>query len=332
MLIDPGYKINNLSNQLEASNYEPSVSLERSCIFGLDCLDDGLKRIFSDDLILIGAPTGMGKTQLCAHLAVENAKIGKKVYYVALEASENEIKDRILYRLYTKHYFDDEFRQFTKVDVNFINWSCGELNEVFLKYKVSIESEMQDYPERIKIITRTKEFSIKTLEKLNNIAKVDKPDLYIIDHAHYFDYDTTNDNKALKDITMACRDITQLHGIPVVLIAHLRKKSKDSDAVAGLEEFHGSSDLTKIATRVITLSQGAARDKLIQTFFRVSKDRRGSQLTRYITVCEYNLDLQSYDKSNYYIGKFDTNKLFQPVSNEERPGWAINSTPMLARM
>lgn len=335
---DPGFKVNRLNDQFVASNYLPSTRTDKVCQFGLECLDDGLVHIFQDDLILVGAPTGMGKTQLCTHFAMINAMNKKRVYYVALEAAENEIKDRILYTLYTKYFYADTHKAWPKAAVNYLNWSVGKLRPEFDKYIVDVEAELQEWPSNINIVSRTSHFDVTSLERLVNYAKMDQPDLFIIDHAHYFDTDAANENRALKEITMACRDVTQLHGIPVILVAHLRKKQQNifDDPVPGINEFHGSSDLTKIATRVITLSQGAMRGTEVDTYFRVAKDRRGSQLTKYITACKYSLEHQSYLRPNYVIGDFKYEKgagnVFTSCGNEDRPKWALNARPPTASM
>jgi replicative DNA helicase len=59
---------------------------DKNCYFGVTYLDAALKGICPNDLILIGATSGAGKTELCAQIARINAKLGKRVNYIALEA------------------------------------------------------------------------------------------------------------------------------------------------------------------------------------------------------------------------------------------------------
>src|SRR5690606_36783680 len=67
-------------------------------------------------------------------------------------------------------------------------------------------------------------------------------DLIIIDHVHYFDWAEDNDNRALKEIIKAIRDIALQKAVPVILVAHLRKRDRNNkDLVPGMEEFQGSS-------------------------------------------------------------------------------------------
>jgi replicative DNA helicase len=60
-------------------------------------LDDYLRCIMPNDLILLGAETGAGKTELARHIGAANARNGKRVYYFALEAEDKEIERRTKY-------------------------------------------------------------------------------------------------------------------------------------------------------------------------------------------------------------------------------------------
>ena len=66
--------------------------INNSGYFGIKYLDAALHGIKPNDLILIGASSGAGKTELCTHIAKTNAKLGKRVRYIALEAEKNEIE------------------------------------------------------------------------------------------------------------------------------------------------------------------------------------------------------------------------------------------------
>src|SRR5690606_17377988 len=95
---------------------------------------------------------------------------------------------------------------------------------------------------------KTKTFG--TNELLLAVAECSKDtDLIIVDHVHYFDFDDDNENRAIKDLAKIVRQLSIEEQKPIILIAHLRKRDKKNpDLVADLEEFHGSSDLYKIAT------------------------------------------------------------------------------------
>jgi hypothetical protein len=62
-------------------------------------LDDLLRGIAVNDLIVLGAETGAGKTEFARAIAASNAKQGRRVYYFALEAEPKEIERRTKYAI-----------------------------------------------------------------------------------------------------------------------------------------------------------------------------------------------------------------------------------------
>jgi replicative DNA helicase len=73
-----------------------------SCLtFGVQFLDEAVGGIYSNDLVLYGAKTGIGKTQLATITAMANAANGKRVHFFALEAEQHEIERRIKYQILT---------------------------------------------------------------------------------------------------------------------------------------------------------------------------------------------------------------------------------------
>ena len=72
--------------------------------FGVRYLDDAMKGISRNDLVLVGAPSGAGKTQFCVNLALKNSEQGKRVHYIALEAYEGEIERRLMFQTISNIY------------------------------------------------------------------------------------------------------------------------------------------------------------------------------------------------------------------------------------
>ena len=70
--------------------------------FGIDFLNDVTGGIFKNDVIVISAHTGIGKTDLSTIIAQHNALEGRNVYYFALEAFQYEIELRIAFKI-AKH-------------------------------------------------------------------------------------------------------------------------------------------------------------------------------------------------------------------------------------
>ncbi len=88
-----------------ASEIRPEVdgSFAQSMIpFGVQYLDRALSGIFPNDLIIVGAATGAGKSELATTIAIHNAELGNRVAFFALEAHHGEIELRTKFKLYAR--------------------------------------------------------------------------------------------------------------------------------------------------------------------------------------------------------------------------------------
>lgn len=101
--------------------------LDRQLRFGVDYLDDSLRGILPDDLILLGASSGAGKTQLCCNIAYANLEDGKTVHYIALEASRFEIERRLKYPMVFERFISDQHRPRLSRQLNYPDWLLGKL-------------------------------------------------------------------------------------------------------------------------------------------------------------------------------------------------------------
>jgi KaiC/GvpD/RAD55 family RecA-like ATPase len=268
--------------------------------FGVQYLDDAMEGILRNDLILLGARSGAGKTQTCVNIAKANIEKGKKVHFIALEAEYLEIERRIKYQLFAKYFFNDPERP--NLEISFQKWMLGDYIKSCAKYEAEAASEFMDGYENLYTFYKQDTFDINTLITAVLECK-DETDLIIVDHVHYFDYDDDNENKSIKEIAKTARMLTLEHGKPIILVSHLRKRDRYfNDLVPSLEEFHGSSDLYKIATKVFTIEPGERCDSSkLETYFRIVKNRFDGSVTRYIACCNYLIKEGVYEK-NYKIG------------------------------
>lgn len=292
--------------------------------FGNEFLDQAMRGIFPDDLVLVGAPSGVGKTQFSTNLALKNVMNGKRVHFFALEASVGEIEDRLRYSLFAKMFYADTSRE-TGVILNFTDWILGKFDKFEEKYRAQVTEQFEKLT-GLWTFYKDSEFRIEGL--IENIMLVaSNTDLIIIDHAHYFDLDDQNENRALKEIAKTIRSTSQIVEKPVVLIAHLRKRDKISkDFMPGIDDFHGSSDLTKIATKVILISKGGMTGSTrSETYFRIVKCRLDGSLTNYIGKSLYNFKTGDFDQQ-CWVGRLSYDEkgkqFFDGISREEdRPYW-----------
>lgn len=309
--------INRLQKLQEASQDYP-----KPMAWGIQFLDKATLGILPEDLWLVGAPTGVGKTQLCMKVALTNIRAGKKVHFIALEAQQNEIEQRMLFTLYSDAFYADPDRK-PGVYLRYRDWKIGKYDSFLPKYTDLVNEETSKFT-GFSTFYRTGKFGIKEFN-LATLEVSGETDLIILDHIHYFDYEDQNENKALKEITMEIREINQVIGKPMIVIAHLRKRDRfNKDLVAGLDEFHGSSDLTKIATGIISIGKGEmvmGTQTKTNTYFRVNKCRDAGDLTHYVGKIIFDSKKGDYE-STCTIGKLSTDRTeWTGLTTEEVPWW-----------
>ncbi len=305
--------------------------------FGVNYLDKATGGILPNDLIVLGASTSAGKTEIASIIAQHNSKTmseseGKSVYFFALEAEENEIQKRLLYRLFvdlwnttnnnTVYYRDFYLNNYTR----FSPQERVEIDECIKKARYKLRNE-NDF---LKVFYRTHgNFGIKEMNQvIDNIQ--DSAKLIIIDHLQYLDYEGTNENQGVKDLCKRLRDMALLYGIPIILVSHLRKKNMiDKKIIPSLDDFHGTSDIVKIATKVILLSsynnENITEPYRYSTLVQVAKSRVDKIGASFIGELIYNSKYNKYE-DNYALGKtVDCYLEFKPLTNmREVPIWFKN--------
>lgn len=290
--------------------------------FGLAYLDDALVGIAPDDLILLGARSGAGKTQLCVNIARNALRQGKKCHFFALEADRHEITRRIKFETFQKLYKAKHGRA-----CDFQRWSLG----LYLPHESDLEAKANDIFAKefgagdLQVYYKRGDFTAaKMVEEVLKISS--KTDLIIIDHIHYFDLHDDNENRAVKEIAKTARDLVLEQGKPIILVSHLRKANKENNYYAPtLEEFHGSSDLYKIATRAITLGPGDFNPEsgVAETFVHIAKNRFDGSVNRYTGRVAYNIERGCYEQK-YEVGSCyqKRDREFETLVGNDRPRFA----------
>jgi hypothetical protein len=318
--------------QLSSSAYTEYQARVKSSgdqlVFGVDFLDSALRGICKDDLILLGAPSGVGKTQLCCNIALANMANGKKVHYIALEASEFEIDRRLKYPLVAERYYADPLRQPLPVKLNYTDWLLGKFVVELQNYEMDAAKYFESAYGDLFVHYKGDNFGLKEfIDAVLYCAK--DTDLIIVDHVHYFDLDDDNENRAMKAIAKTVRSLAIEEQKPIIMVAHLRKRDRHNDDLcAGMEEFHGSSDLFKIATKVITVAPGKpTQDGLFETFFRIPKNRNDQGPTKFLAREFFSPKKGGYEKDRYQLGWADQKRSvgFELLDQTYWPDWARRS-------
>lgn len=296
--------------------------------FGINYLDDSTGGILPHDLILIGAGSGVGKTEIACRIALENLDRGKRVHYIALEAERREIERRIKFQMLAERFYNDPKRPYE--NLSYRKYALGEFSDTLKTYTRSSLEGSEARLKKLRTLYKTGDYGLNQFVESVLYASGDT-DLIILDHIHYFDLDEReNENAAIKTIIKTARKMALEEGIPIVMIAHMRKSMRGEmrELAPSMEEFHGSSDLYKIATKVITFSGGSLSPGLgYETYFRVCKNRIDGTATRYIGRHHYDTRKNAYTH-DYKIG-WATQTVaegFGELGQDFQPAWTRYKT------
>lgn len=313
------------SGQLSRQERIERAALGRNRLcFGIEFLDDALAGILQDDLVLLGAPSGVGKTQLCCNIALANLENGRRVHYVALEASRFEIERRLKFPLVMERFYSDKDRPRVDKKITFTDWLLGEFSEALSRYDDEVDALCETAFRDLSILYKSDRFGVNDLIEAV-VSSSSEAEIMIIDHVHYFDFEDDNENRAIKQIAKTVRTLALEEQKPIILVAHLRKRDRNNEElVPGLDEFHGSSDLYKIATKVITFSPGKLTEEgTYETFFRTPKNRLDGGVTRFIGKEFFSPRKGGYEKGKYQLGWAGRPRKdgFVEVEPRLRPSW-----------
>jgi replicative DNA helicase len=297
----------------------------RRMTFGVKFLDRALGGISARDLLLLGAQTSIGKTQLATIVAMANAVMGKRVYYFGLEAEPHEIERRAKYQLLAKRVYRNAVSRAAHDRMNFLDWMNGDLEDIVAPFEDEVNRELAQAFGTLFTFYRDRDFTVGDLEA-NARAVESQLDMLILDHIHYVDSDEPNENKALKQITKRIRDLALALSKPVICVAHVRKGDrKAKQLVPSIEDFHGSSDIPKIATKAVMLAPAPNDDDapthLLNTYMAIRKCRPDGSRTRYCGVVPFNIKTNLYDEE-FTVGRLKhADEEWEQVDNSKLPHW-----------
>lgn len=292
-------------------------------------LDDALRVILPHDLVIIGAETGVGKTELAVSIAKANARRGKRVHYFALEAENLEIERRIKYALLSEFALKRGAPGLESV--SYVDWYLGRCEDVLGPFEQAAQLELDRTLKTLHTYYRGSSFGSDEMRRLL-LAVQSETDLIVLDHLHYVDIDDENENRGFKATVKMIRDVVLGIGKPMILVVHLRKRDiRARQIVPSLDDVHGSSDIAKIATRAIMLSparsQPSRDPSVAHTFVTIPKDRV-SGATGHVALCRFDRRFRVY-RPEYTLGwASGLGDVFEPIDMTDRPRWAKGHRPM----
>lgn len=308
----------------ERHNLDP----DSLCNFGIKFLDDCLVGILKDDLVVIGADSGVGKSTLSLMIAKHNAKRGKRVGVFFLEGGSIEAMRRIKWQDICEYYYSEV--KVKNVNMNYINWVMNKTPSVINEIECMLYEKYKDIYKNNLFLYETKTgFGIEDLLSslvLFTTEYKKKPDLLIIDHLQYFSLtEEETEISAITKILREVKSITEYSKIPIILVSHLKKKYKGR-GLPDQEDFYGSSNIPKISSASIILTPNLEREgypsNIYPTYIRVVKSRTGMK-SSYVAEVDFNLETHSYENNYklYYVTS-DGFPFKEPIERKELPRWA----------
>jgi replicative DNA helicase len=324
----------------EESAERHAIEPGKVCNFGISPLDDALGGILPNDLVVIGADSGAGKSEMALQIAQHNAAKGKRVILYFLEGGHIEAVARMKWRDMIREYFLNH--RGCNVELDYRRWRMNALSDIDNKILLHVEAAVynqykEKYGDRLHIYEMSEEFTLgHLLTSMTGFCSFDNAinhnpyfdvDMMIIDHLQYFSFPQgEKEIESITNIMRKVKSITQFYNVPVVLVSHLRKKFRER-GLPDQEDFYGSSNITKIASMAITISPDREgidfSQEIYPTFIRICKCRTGISPSLAIR-CNFNLNSREYDE------KYTLHRV-NGVGEVQDESLSVNQMPMWAR-
>lgn len=317
----------------EVEKTERHLAAAATLPFGVSYLDDALLRLMPGELMVIGARTGLGKTELATNLALQFSDRQKRVVFFSLESEKWEIQRRLKYRKMAQ-LFEEHYRSQIRMP-RYREWLQKGFESDWDSIEKFAEKELSLQTANLSILYRNDSYSVEKFlaefQSLQNDA-----DVFIIDHLHYFDLTGQSEFEGLKKSIHAIRNASIGHGKPIVLLAHLRKDiAKSENRLPTLDDFHGHSDIVKVATTVLLLS--SARNANVSppqgtfpTYFQIAKCRTAAEVCPYAAIVSFDTKKNSYS-GKYFLVEVKNGEPIQIENADDIPLWAVNAIRPLRR-
>lgn len=296
----------------------------RQMRYGVPYLDDVFRAILPVDTILLGAETGLGKTELALNVATANVRAGNRVGYFALEAEENELEMREKHRWLSRQIY---LRRIAgSRDLPFVDWYLGKCDDlVSPELDAEADAWIAEHLAGLMTYYRGRIFGAKELTSAIEASHRDL-DMIVVDHLHYVDArDDQDENRALTETLTRIRELTLEVKKPMLVVAHMRKKDERlKQIVPTLGDFHGTSNLTKIATHVITIARAEIESPkwyLAPTYMVGLKDRRAGAMPL-VALSMYDKRTRVYEDT-YTLGRLTKGRTaWEQLKPVDAPSWA----------
>lgn len=313
------------------NEFEKRISIEPAniCTFGVKPLDDALIGFLPNDLIVIAADSGTGKSQVGLDIALHNAMQGRKVALYSIEGNDEAAIARIKWKYMRQLYYQ---KHNVHINFDFRKWSMNmdQGNKEIVELEQQALRFMEDkIGDRLSLYHMENSFTLHDFQESLKSFGTDRPnvDLIVIDHLQYFTFeDPGNELAETTDILKVVKNICDHQNIPVLLISHLRKKDKNR-GLPNQEDLFGTSNIVKICSQCIVIAPCYTNvdyvNDIYPTFFRFVKSRTGLK-ANYAIVSDFHFRSGSYDQK-YKMYYLKDNVATDEFKRHQLPNWAYKS-------
>ena len=324
------------------ADHRANTDFSKLCSYGIKPLDDCMLAINTNELVVIAAGSGVGKTELSLAISRHNALKGKKVAHYNLEGGYREAMQRMKWRDMVDKYFatrnDKEY-----LELEYREWSLNKkVNPKLVQLEALVYADLAenlnnnlffyDNPTGL----NCNEFCASLLDFHELKTAFENPfndskkkgfdlDLIVIDHLHYFSLDKDDDE--IGEITRILKEakrITESLNIPVILVAHLRKLPREH-GIPDKEDIYGTSNIHKIANTCIIIAPDHENDNhatgIYPTHIRIAKSRVGLRPNISIYT-SFDIHKRSYNETYDLYRISPTGQASgEPMQEHEWPKW-----------
>ena len=294
-------------------------------------MNEALGGMSKSELIVIGADSGIGKTELVNAIAFENAAIGKRVYLFSLEGDRYEVINRQRYKEYIQMVNECHRTDMFLTYRDFIQGNIPEDKKDAIREEIlSLDELFKSKYKTLNVYAREETLSMSLFEAHLELIN-ENADLVIIDHLHYFDFKSKDEYSEINEIMKQLKALQDKFRIPIVLVSHLRKKDK-TRVFPDQNDFHGSSNIVKQADTCIVLAhiepqseednkeyQTQIKSNKYETGIRVCKSRTGFP-SRLLGIVTYDMNKRQYTED--YILAVCGNNFVSIMDKADYPSWS----------
>lgn len=321
-MLPDGFKTE--SSYLEGLLERRDALIAKKISFGNAFLDDALGGLYPDDLVILGAAPGVGKTALVT-TTVKTAlsENVEDVRLFALEAVPGEIAARMAF---------EEMARRAPSNMDFADLWRGRTRVQEREHWAAVTKDLSPLLSRLHTLYKGRgDFTNATLAK--HLAGIETSGLVALDHVHVVDGADGAELSTQKRTVGMLRDLALDKHVPVIAASHIRKSlaGETRKLVPSMDDLLGSKHIAGVATVIVTVAPDRSNDRAAQhlfpTFFSIEKDRRGRASTL-VARMNYNKYTGTYE-DRYVLGRVtwkDRAQSWEPVPEKFLPPWAVRET------